>query len=1138
MYGMTKQFNEAILGDTRKFHARIKSGELESADSIKSIKSYSQMTSNSYITIGGAYSSYVTMELWNPGFTLENREFQLEIGLEFDNGEIEWCPIGKYTAESPKTSIDGMITLAAYDCIQSKLSGAFFSNLSYPTDAINVLNEIAQKTGVKIITTNLTSGVMINSRKVVTNNEIDVDGNAVEKVTYENPFNGYTYKEALGYIAMLYCKYAVTDKNGAVVFKWYSEVSDYKITSDEFFDDFETSERAFAAGKITCNTGESELSAGSGENNIQLENPVMTQDRLNYIYEVVKTLEFIPSLFSFYGDIRLELGDMIKIEKSDGTIYSVPIMNISQDFDGGLKTSIQSYGGAEQENSTKSPLLNRLDRQYTELLLVKSLVGEKANFDYVYALSGEYKTLKADYGGFKELVAEDFESVNAEIKNVKANNITTDNLDAALANIDVLTAVSADLKYATIQSLDALNGKFDTLSAKAITTDNLSANVAVLGYATVDELDAKYAKIETLETEYLKLNDLSAKVATLGYATIKQLEATDAKFDKLNTQYASIDLANIDTANIDKAKVATLFAEMGLISTAVIEEGHVTGYLDSVEVNANRITAGTLSVDRLIINGSDKSLVYALNNAGELVSTSVDTLDGDLLTKRTVTADKLVAHSITANEITTSNIIGASGWINLAQGTFNYKNQISWDGKKLYIAPENIEIAISGKYSTIDYVDSSKDSAIASAAIDAATKADAAQTAAIATAAADATSKADSALTSAKSYADTAVDGVQVGGRNLFTKSKLTDNEKPSGRNWDLDKINDISSSGFQWTDDGLFFETTNAGVSNSNGASFYISRKVSGLKTGDTVTFSADVKGTIGTGDPSVRYWSSTKTNSAFYSRIVKGDSLKDIKSDSYIRVKITVTLEELYKNDYTDYFCIAGGFNASIYIKNIKLERGTKATDWTPAPEDTDSKITSLETWKTEASQKITKDGIIATVGNYYAYQSDLSGVDRRLTEAESTIVQQAGEIALATEYIAKKGISESNPIQNYIVNTAPTLSNYPTSTEFFIYDKCSDSLYCSDELICGTNDYYKHLGEVALIKNVGFYYIFERNTDNVYGWRRLSDEEVEALADKYASISVGEGTVNIVAEREQERCEVNITGDGMRTTTFYCC
>lgn len=99
-------------------------------------------------------------------------------------------------------------------------------------------------------------------------------------------------------------------------------------------------------------------------------------------------------------------------------------------------------------------------------------------------------------------------------------------------------------------------------------------------------------------------------------------------------------------------------------------------------------------------------------------------------------------------------------------------------------------------------------------------------------------------------------------------------------------------------------------------------------------------------------------------------------------------------------------------IRFKNIKVEKGNIATDWTPAPEDTDIKIESyveseikkeedsiklwagqtytaktefntlagrtsvLETWKNEASQKITQDGIIATVGSYYVKDSDFSG------------------------------------------------------------------------------------------------------------------------------------------------------------------
>ena len=73
-------------------------------------------------------------------------------------------------------------------------------------------------------------------------------------------------------------------------------------------------------------------------------------------------------------------------------------------------------------------------------------------------------------------------------------------------------------------------------------------------------------------------------------------------------------------------------------------------------MSANRITAGVLSVERLIIRGSEQSLIYVINNMGELVSTQVDTIDGYVLTQRTITADKIVAHSITAEEIAAKSI--------------------------------------------------------------------------------------------------------------------------------------------------------------------------------------------------------------------------------------------------------------------------------------------------------------------------------------------------------------------------------------------------------------------------------------------------------------------------------------------------
>ena len=61
-------------------------------------------------------------------------------------------------------------------------------------------------------------------------------------------------------------------------------------------------------------------------------------------------------------------------------------------------------------------------------------------------------------------------------------------------------------------------------------------------------------------------------------------------------------------------------------------------------------------MERLILRGTEQSLVYAINNMGELVSAQVDTIDGYVLTERTISADKIVAHSLTADEIAARSI--------------------------------------------------------------------------------------------------------------------------------------------------------------------------------------------------------------------------------------------------------------------------------------------------------------------------------------------------------------------------------------------------------------------------------------------------------------------------------------------------
>ena len=320
----------------------------------------------------------------------------------------------------------------------------------------------------------------------------------------------------------------------------------------------------------------------------------------------MKDLTYRPAEISMLDDIRLDVTDVVKVTLLDGTTIEVPCMTLNQDFTAS-ETKVKAVGNADGEASNYSgPLTTAMDRMTTDLLLTNRVVATKVDAEWVRA---------------NTVTVDKITAIQAEIDEINANNITADNLSANVAKLGYLTADSAVIK-----------GKLDT--------SELSAEVAKLGYLTADSAVIK-GKLDTSE--------LSTEVAKLGYMTA----------DEADIKYANIKLTNIETAN-----VATLLAKIGLIDRATVVEGHITGFLDSVEVNANSITAGTLIADRILLKGSESGLLYALNNLGELTSTEVDTLDGTILTQRTVTADKLVANSITANELDVENIFANEAVLN------------------------------------------------------------------------------------------------------------------------------------------------------------------------------------------------------------------------------------------------------------------------------------------------------------------------------------------------------------------------------------------------------------------------------------------------------------------------------------------
>lgn len=68
----------------------------------------------------------------------------------------------------------------------------------------------------------------------------------------------------------------------------------------------------------------------------------------------------------------------------------------------------------------------------------------------------------------------------------------------------------------------------------------------------------------------------------------------------------------------------------------------------------------------------------------KVASGNITSVNADNITLGTLSADRIGANSITVSKITTENLVGTNGWINLNKGTFNYgSGKLIWDGTTL-----------------------------------------------------------------------------------------------------------------------------------------------------------------------------------------------------------------------------------------------------------------------------------------------------------------------------------------------------------------------------------------------------------------------------------------------------------------------
>lgn len=471
---VSEQFATTIRSPSRTFNLRLKINGKWIDAGFKKMSYETASTSDEGIQIGSAVAAKIELTVKRINELFENTEIPIEIGLKLPSGKYEYIPLGFFTAEHP-TLDQATTTFTAYDRMM-KTTGVYVSELTYPASAESVLKEISTGCGVPCNVSGL-NGITIDTAPV-----------------------GYTYREVIGYIASLAGGFACVDRTGTIVIKWYED-NGYTINESRIMT-FEKNESDYHLDYFTCNVdSNTSFTAGSGTLGITFDNPLMTEEKLNSVYKKVRGFAYRGASLKTLGDIRLDPWDIVTVKES-GETYKVPVMNITQEYDGGLAMTITAYGKTETETETdyKGPSTKLAERTYAEMMLTKELVSKKVDAEWVKA---------------NTVTAETIVSVNNELQNIKNNYLKSNEADIKFATIEEEKVIKSDIeqlnvKYEKVGILDGDVAGIKTLmfgssTGESITTDFANSVISMIGTAQIkdsmiDSLDAKKIKALDIDT--------------------------------------------------------------------------------------------------------------------------------------------------------------------------------------------------------------------------------------------------------------------------------------------------------------------------------------------------------------------------------------------------------------------------------------------------------------------------------------------------------------------------------------------------------------------------------------------------------------------------------------------------------------
>ena len=600
-----------------------------------------------------------------------------------------------------------------------------------------------------------------------------------------------------------------------------------------------------------------------------------------------------------------------------------------------------------------------------------------------------------------------FEKVNVSfIKDLTADKAYIENLKASIADIGYLTADEADIAYAKI---DFSNVGTQVVGSSmiidgAVTNEkvaNLSANKITSG-----EIDASKVTVSNLNASNINTGTLTVGGVTLNIKENKaEIDGSDIKDGTLTLQGLSKEVKDaIDGAieTFTKSEIPTLNNEpaslwtdnetrkkhIGDVCYVLNPASSADGYCYRF---ANTGTEESPSYEWVLIKDSDvtKALQDIININKEI--TGIKKFDTDISSWKNDTDEELSSLKLRTTTLETD--IGSK----VESSVFNeLKQTVDENSASIMSLSDTVSKKADGSTvetltNTVNEVKQTANSnslSISSMQTEIGKKADGSTVTELSQRTSNLEQNLDGFKTEvSKTYTTkTEFDDLSIGGRNILLNSKF---------NLNADK----------W-------------VVYNNAISDYVvkdGRKCAHINHSAFKTTKHISQSILGKLEPNTKY---TISGWILTENIVKGTSnftcmfyhagyyLKDgtynwyghgqkdfpINTGEWTHVEWTFTTdsEKTRLETSSDIFIHTRDFTGDVYFSDLKLEKGNKATDWTPAPEDTEESITEVKTIAEQTADKFS-----------WLVKSGTSSTDFTLTDRVASLLSTQFNIDALTTF-----------------------------------------------------------------------------------------------------------------------------------------